>query len=219
VSRYVAPSGGLFKNYDAVSARYFGRRSPRVVIGPAMLNFRTPFFRSYAVQPIRRLIRRVVKERPRDFPKVGTGQRRAAPLPGKFGFRDEWRVRERPNAASSAIRPFEGGRLRDFKPFLRSLHAGAIGRLPPAPKGEVGESEADLIMSHAAADVIFRNVLLFDPDRSIQIVPSGCYLRSLPRLSAQFQPILNSWPAFSALGALELPRLHRRQSYQKPRRP
>ena len=78
-----------------------------------MAEFRTPFFRSYLInQPD--LIRRVLDERPGDFPKSNRIREGLAPLLGNSVFvtnGEVWRRQRR------IIDPaFEGGRLRDTFP-------------------------------------------------------------------------------------------------------
>ncbi|MEL6169894.1 MAG: cytochrome P450 [Pseudomonadota bacterium] len=112
-----------------------------------MAEFRTPFFRSYLVNEPE-LIRTVLGERPRDFPKsdrVGEGLR---PLLGQSVFVTNgvtWARQRR------IIDPaFEGGRLRDTFPALLAAGTAAVDRLAP------GEQDIEPWASHVAADVIFR---------------------------------------------------------------
>ncbi|KAA2317163.1 cytochrome P450 [Pseudooceanicola sediminis] len=115
-----------------------------------MAEFRTPFFRSYLInQPD--LVRRVLQDRPGDFPKsdrVGEGLR---PLLGNAVFLSNgatWRRQRR------IIDPaFEGGQLRARFPAMQAAAEACAARLD-SRVGEALEIEAET--SHAAADVIFR---------------------------------------------------------------
>lgn len=118
-----------------------------------MAEFRTPFFRSYLInQPD--LIRQVLNERPKDFPKsdrVGEGLR---PLLGNSVFLTngaEWAHQRR------IIDPaFEGGRLRDTYPAMLAAAKACIARIEAA--SDDGPIEIEAQTSFAAADVIFRTL-------------------------------------------------------------
>jgi cytochrome P450 len=117
-----------------------------------MAEFRTPFFRSYlANDPA--LIRLLLRERPRDFPKsdrVGEGLR---PLLGNSVFLTNGKTWERQRRIIDPA--FEGGRLRDsFAAMCDAADAAAIRIASRA--GEVVEIEEEA--SHAATDVIFRTL-------------------------------------------------------------
>ncbi len=116
-----------------------------------MAEFKTPFFRSYlANDPV--LVKRVLKERPEDFPKsdrIGAGLR---PLLGNSVFLtngEVWKQQRR------IIDPaFEGGRLRDTYGAIYAAAESAVVRM-----GEhQGVVDIEPEMSHAAADVIFRTL-------------------------------------------------------------
>jgi cytochrome P450 len=117
-----------------------------------LAEFRTPFFRSFLVnQPD--LVRAVLQERPRDFPKsdrVGEGLR---PLLGRSVFvtnGDDWERQRR------IIDPaFAGGRLRDVFPAMLAAGHEAVARLAAHAPDEI-EIEAET--AHLAADVIFRTL-------------------------------------------------------------
>ena len=117
-----------------------------------LAEFRTPFFRSFLVnQPD--LVRLVLQDRPRDFPKsnrVGEGLR---PLLGRSVFVTngaEWERQRR------IIDPaFAGGRLKDAFPAMLAAGQDAVARLFPRAPGAV-EIEAET--AHLAADVIFRTL-------------------------------------------------------------
>ncbi len=118
-----------------------------------MAEFKTPFFQSYLIND-HTLIKRVLHERPDDFPKsdrIGAGLR---PLLGNSVFLtngDVWKRQRR------IIDPaFEGGRLRDTFPAIWASGEAAVARLAPHADGQPFEIEAET--SHAAADVIFRTL-------------------------------------------------------------
>jgi len=158
-----------------------------------MAEFRTPFFRSYLCNDPQ-LWRRVLEERPADFPKSARITEGLLPLLGRSVFvtnGEEW-LRQR-----RIIDPaFEGGRLKDAFPAIWSAAEAAVARLPE------GMVEAELAASHAAADVIFRTLFSIPiEDRVAQAVfhEFRAYQRSAPILNlAAFLP-LPRW----------VPRLHR----------
>lgn len=114
-----------------------------------MAEFRTPFFRSYLANDPD-LVKRVLKDRPEDFPKsdrIGAGLR---PLLGNSVFLtngETWKRQRR------IIDPaFEGGRLRDAYGAMYAAGQAAVARLQP------GVQDIEPETSHAAADVIFRTL-------------------------------------------------------------
>lgn len=159
-----------------------------------MAEFRTPFFRSYLCNdPV--LVRRVLDERPGDFPKSDRVTEGLLPLLGRSVFvtnGEEWLHQRR------IIDPaFEGGRLREAFPAIWAAAEAAVARM-----GE-GAVEVELAASHAAADVIFRTLFSIPiEDEVAQGVfhEFRAYQRSAPILNlAAFLP-LPRW----------FPRLHRR---------
>lgn len=158
-----------------------------------MAEFRTPFFRSYLCNDPA-LVRRVLDERPDDFPKSGRVTEGLRPLLGRSVFvtnGEEW-LRQR-----RIIDPaFEGGRLREAFPAIWAASEAAVARMSP------GEVEMELAASHAAADVIFRTLFSIPiEDRVAQAVfhEFRAYQRSAPILNlGAFLP-LPRW----------FPRLHR----------
>lgn len=161
-----------------------------------MAEFRTPFFRSYLVnQPD--LVRTVLKERPRDFPKsdrIGEGLR---PLLGNSVFVTNGAVWERQRRIIDPA--FEGGRLRETFPAMLAAAEAAATRLTS------GETEIEEVTSHAAADVIFRTLFSIPiEDRVAQATfhQFRAYQRAQPILNlAAFLP-LPRW----------VPRGHRRET-------
>ncbi|EAR50645.1 cytochrome P450 family protein [Oceanicola granulosus HTCC2516] len=164
-----------------------------------MAEFRTPFFRSYLVNDPS-LVKRVLQERPDDFPKsdrIGAGLR---PLLGQSVFLTngaQWKRQRR------IIDPaFEGGRLRDTYPAMWAAGQAAVARLGPLADGRPVEIEAET--SHAAADVIFRTLFSIPIEHALArevFAEFRTYQRS--------QPILNL-AAF--IPARWLPRFFRRET-------
>ncbi|MBL9054063.1 MAG: cytochrome P450 [Tabrizicola sp.] len=159
-----------------------------------MAEFRTPFFRSYLCNDPK-LIRRVLDERPADFPKSDRVTEGLRPLLGRSVFvtnGEEWLHQRR------IIDPaFEGGRVKEAFPAIWAAAEAAVARMVP------GEVEVELAASHAAADVIFRTLFSIPiEDHIAQAVfhEFRAYQRSAPILNlAAFLP-LPRW----------FPRLHRR---------
>ncbi|MCX7565534.1 cytochrome P450 [Sulfitobacter sp. F26169L] len=117
-----------------------------------MAEFRTPFFRSYLInQP--ELVKRVLKERPDDFPKSTRVNEGLRPLLGNSVFvtnGETWKRQRR------IIDPaFEGGRLRETFAAMWDASEAAAARFDK----QVGQQvEIEQQCSHAAADVIFRTL-------------------------------------------------------------
>jgi cytochrome P450 len=161
-----------------------------------MAEFRTPFFRSYLCNDPA-LVRRVLDERPADFPKSARVTEGLAPLLGRSVFVTngaEWLHQRR------IIDPaFEGGRVREAFPAIWAAAEAAVARMP------LGVTEVEPASSHAAADVIFRTLFSIPiEDATAQAVfqEFRTYQRSQPILNlAAFLP-LPGW----------FPRLHRRAS-------
>ncbi|MCF2872705.1 cytochrome P450 [Octadecabacter sp. G9-8] len=116
-----------------------------------MAEFKTPFFRSYLANDPE-LVKRVLKDRPDDFPKsdrIGAGLR---PLLGNSVFLtngETWKRQRR------IIDPaFEGGRLRDAYGAMYSAGEAAVARMA----ANLGVQDIEPETSHAAADVIFRTL-------------------------------------------------------------
>ncbi|RVT82633.1 cytochrome P450 [Rhodobacteraceae bacterium CCMM004] len=167
-----------------------------------MAEFRTPFFRSYLCNDPD-LVRRVLQERPMDFPKsdrIGEGLR---PLLGRSVFLTngaEWQRQRR------IIDPaFEGGRLRDTFPAMLAAGQAAAARLSP------GACEIEAETSHAAADVIFRTLFSIPIEHEL----AAEVFREF-RDHQRTQPILNL-AAFVPLPRW-MPRLHRRRTRATARR-
>lgn len=118
-----------------------------------MAEFKTPFFRSYMINDPS-LIKRVLQERPDDFPKsdrIGAGLR---PLLGNSVFLTNGKTWKRQRRIIDPA--FEGGRLRDTFPAMWAAGEASIARMTKLADGTPQEVEAE--SSHAAADVIFRTL-------------------------------------------------------------
>ncbi|MCX7288437.1 MAG: cytochrome P450 [Rhodobacterales bacterium] len=166
-----------------------------------MAEFRTPFFRSYLCNDPA-LIRRVLDERPADFPKSARVTEGLAPLLGRSVFvtnGEEWLHQRR------IIDPaFEGGRMKDAFPAIWAAGEAAVARLTE------GEVEIELAASHAAADVIFRTLFSIPiEDKVAQAVfhEFRTYQRSAPILNLGALLPLPRW----------VPRLHRRATLRSAR--
>ena len=116
-----------------------------------MAEFKTPFFRScLANDP--ELVKRVLKDRPDDFPKsdrIGAGLR---PLLGNSVFLTNGEVWKRQRRIIDPA--FEGGRLRDAYGGMYAAGQAAVVRM----QSNLGVQDIELETSHAAADVIFRTL-------------------------------------------------------------
>ena len=118
-----------------------------------MAEFKTPFFRSYMINDPS-LIKRVLQERPDDFPKsdrIGAGLR---PLLGNSVFLTNGKTWKRQRRIIDPA--FEGGRLRDTFPAMWAAGEASIARMTKLADSTPQEVEAET--SHAAADVIFRTL-------------------------------------------------------------
>ena len=168
-----------------------------------MAEFRTPFFRSFLVnQPD--LVRRVLIERPRDFPKSRRVREGLAPLLGRGVFLSngaEWERQRR------IIDPaFEGGRLRQTFPAMVDAAEAAVARIGAKAGAERAAEtvEIEAEASFAAADVIFRTLFSVPIEDEI----AAAVFREF-RTYQRRQPLVNlaalvPWPRW-------LPRPHRRE--------
>jgi cytochrome P450 len=158
-----------------------------------MAEFRTPFFRSYLVNDPS-LVARVLNERPDDFPKSNRIREGLLPLLGNSVFvtnGEVWKQQRR------IIDPaFEGGRLKDTYPAMLAAGQAAVARLAE------GELEIEEVMSHAAADVIFRTLFSIPIENEVAARVFHEF-----RAYQRTQPILNL-AAFLPLPRW-FPRLHR----------
>ena len=163
-----------------------------------MAEFRTPFFRSYLVNDPA-LIKRVLKERPDDFPKsdrIGAGLR---PLLGNSVFLTNgatWKRQRR------IIDPaFEGGRLRDTFPAMWQAAEAAATRFA----AQDGPFDVEPETSHAAADVIFRTLFSIPIEHEIAAEVFDQF-----KAHQRTQPILNL--AAFVPGPRWMPRFFKRET-------
>ena len=161
-----------------------------------MAEFRTPFFKSYLCNDPA-LIRRVLSERPMDFPKSRRIREGLAPLLGNSVFLTngaDWARQRR------IIDPaFQGGRLRDTFPAMLAAAEAAVLRMP------AGTVEVEAQMSHAAADVIFRTLFSIPIENTVAQAVFDQF-----RAHQRDQPLLNI-AAFVTLPDW-MPRFHRRKA-------
>ena len=161
-----------------------------------MAEFRTPFFRSYMINDPG-LVRLVLNERPRDFPKsdrVGAGLR---PLLGNSVFLTNGETWERQRRIIDPA--FEGGRLRDTFPAMWAAGQAAVARMG------TGVVEIEPETSHAAADVIFRTLFSIPIGDAVAARVFDAFRRH-----QRTQPILNL--AAFVPGPRWMPRFHGRET-------
>ncbi|MFT6531397.1 MAG: cytochrome P450 [Limimaricola cinnabarinus] len=171
-----------------------------------MAEFRTPFFRSVLINDPA-LLRRVLNERPRDFPKsdrIGAGLR---PLLGDSVFLTNGATWERQRRIIDPA--FEGGKLRDSFAEMHAAGAAAAARLAPLADGRPVEIEEQA--SHAAADVIFRTLFSIP----IEHETAQATYREF-HAHQRSQPLLNL--AAFVKGPRWMPRLHSRATRRTARR-
>jgi cytochrome P450 len=147
------PEGTSFLGAWCRARRNLLSALPRKLYRAWLTEVRTPWYSSYMPnQPD--LVRRVLVERPDDFPKSDLVRRIAGDLLGQSVFvtnGEKWKRQRR------IIDPsFGGGRLREaFGPMLRAAR-DLEARLADRAGGRPVEIEFEA--SHAAADVIFRTL-------------------------------------------------------------
>jgi cytochrome P450 len=112
-----------------------------------MAEFRTPFFRSYVCNDPA-LIRRVLVDRPDDFPKSRRLSGGLVPLLGGSVFVTSGAAWTRQRRIIEEA--FAGGRLRAAVPLIAAAGRAALDRQPD------GVVEVERLTSHVTADVIFR---------------------------------------------------------------
>ncbi|MFQ3183714.1 MAG: cytochrome P450 [Alteromonas macleodii] len=116
-----------------------------------MAEFRTLFFRSYLVNDPA-LVKRVLKERPDDFPKSDRVSAGLRPLLGNSVFLTNGEIWKRQRRIIDPA--FEGGRLRDSYGAMYAAGEAAVLRMA----ANTGVLDVEPKMSHVAADVIFRTL-------------------------------------------------------------
>jgi cytochrome P450 len=165
-----------------------------------MAEFRTPFFHSFMCNDPE-LVKTVLQERPKDFPKSDRIREGLAPLLGNSVFITNGPVWERQRRIIDPA--FEGGRLRDTFPAMWDAGVACVERLRARADGAPVEIEAET--SHAAADVIFRTLFSIPIENAVASAAFSQF-----RAHQKAQPIIN-------LGALLplpswMPRFHSRRT-------
>jgi cytochrome P450 len=156
-----------------------------------MAEFRTPFFRSYLCNDPD-LVRRVLYERPDDFPKSNRIAEGLRPLLGNSVFVTNGEVWKRQRRIIDPA--FEGGRIRETFPAMYAAGQAAVARIT------AGVQEIEPEMSHAAADVIFRTLFSIPIEHEIATEVFDqfqTYQREQPILNlAAFLPLPRWFPRF-----------------------
>ncbi len=161
-----------------------------------MAEFRTPFFRSFMInQPD--LIKKVLKDRPDDFPKSKVVQESLETLLGNSVFVTNGEVWKRQRRIIDPA--FEGGRLKEtFGPMLVCGQAALERLRTEVGSGQIVEMEAHT--AHAAADVIFRTLfsMPITDDVATEVFSQFReYQRTQPLLNlASFIPLPKWMPRF-----------------------
>ena len=180
------PDGvGLFQRIKLFRQDIFASQ-PAKLYKAWMAETRTPFYRSFLInQPD--LVKRVLKERPDDFPKSPVIHDTLKHLLGDSVFVTngaQWKRQRR------IIDPaFEGGRLHEAFPAMRAAGLAALERL-----GDGGACEMEFETAHLTADVIFRT--LFS-------MPIGDEVAT--RVFHAFRDYQRTQPLWNVAGLLQLP--------------
>jgi cytochrome P450 len=195
------PDKTSLRNYVKLFRKDILSAQPAKLYRAWMAEFRTPFFRSYLVnQPS--LIKRVLNERPMDFPKSARIAEGLKPLLGEGSVfltnGAAWKRQRR------IIDPaFEGGRLRDTFDAMVASAQSAVARL----SNEQGPIDIEPQTSHAAADVIFRTLFSIPIEHEIA-----------RDVFAQFQDHQREQPILNIAAFIPLPRwmprFHRKRTKQ-----
>lgn len=169
-----------------------------------MAEFRTPFFRSYLVnQP--ELVKTILEDRARDFPKSNRISEGLRPLLGNSVFLTNGADWERQRRIIDPA--FERGRIKDSFPAVLAAGQAAATRLGQ----EQGVLDTEAFASHMAADVIFRTLFsipITDAIAERTYVEFRRYQRAQPLLNpAAFLPVPR-W----------FPRIHKRDVRQSAQR-
>lgn len=163
-----------------------------------MAELKLPFLHTFLVNDPA-LLRRVLHESPRDFPKSPRMAAGLEPLLGQGVFLSNGALWERQRRIIDPA--FEGGRLRDTFPAILAAAQAMVARLTALADGSPVDVEPE--MSHATADAIFRTLFSVP----IEDETAGAVYRSFRAFQAT-QPLLNL-AAFLPLPHW-FPRLHRR---------
>ncbi|MDF1854656.1 MAG: cytochrome P450 [Pseudooceanicola sp.] len=165
-----------------------------------MAEFRTPFFRSYLCNDPE-LVKLVLRERPRDFPKSERIRTGLKPLLGESIFISNGALWEHQRRIIDPA--FEGGRLRSVFPAMWDSGVAVVDRLRPLADGRPVEIEGHA--SHVAMDVIFRTLFSVPVEHEIASAAFATF-----REHQQEQPVAN---LFSLLPLPKwFPRYHSRRT-------
>jgi len=182
--------------YMALFRRDILSAQPERLYSAWMAEFRTPFFRSYLANDAD-LLRMILRDRPRDFPKsnrIGEGLR---PLLGDAVFLTNGATWERQRRIIDPA--FERGHLAASLPAMWDAGHAMLDRVLHRI-GDGAEVEIEEITSHAAADVIFRTLFsipIEDEIASAVFHEFRAYQRSQPILNlAAFLPLPRWVPRF-----------------------
>ena len=180
---------------------------PERLYGAWMAEFKTPFFRSYLANDPE-LVRQILNERPKDFPKsdrIGEGLR---PLLGNSVFLTNGATWEHQRRIIDPA--FEKGRLSHSLPAMWDAGQAMVARVTRMI-GTGQEIEIEEITSHAAADVIFRTLFSIPIENDI----ASAVFHEFRRYQ-RAQPILNL-AAFVPLPGW-MPRFHRADTKRAAKR-
>ncbi|MFT6451197.1 MAG: cytochrome P450 [Halocynthiibacter sp.] len=201
------PEKTSLRNYVRLFRKDILSAQPAKLYRAWMAEFKTPFFRSFMInQPA--LIRTVLKERPRDFPKSSRISEGLRPLLGNSVFLTNGETWERQRRIIDPA--FEGGRIRDTFPAMVAAGQAAVARLGALEAGEDAPLEIEAQTSHVAADVIFRTLFSIPIEHEI-----AAQVFSEFRLYQRAQPILNI-AAFIPLPRW-IPRFHKAETKRTAR--
>lgn len=168
-----------------------------------MAEFRTPFFHSFLINDPA-LLKHVLNENPKDFPKSGRIGAGLKPLLGNSVFLTNGAVWEKQRRIIDPA--FAGGRLRDTFAGIMAAGQAGVDRIAT----DDAPQEIESLASHIAADVIFRtlfSVPIEDATASQVFEAFQEYQRS--------QPILNL--AAFIPGPRWMPRLFRKDTKRTAR--
>lgn len=182
--------------YMALFRRDILSAQPERLYSAWMAEFRTPFFRSYLANDAD-LLRTILRDRPRDFPKSNRIAEGLRPLLGEAVFLTNGATWERQRRIIDPA--FERGHLAASLPAMWDAGQAMLDRVLQRI-GDGAEIEIEELTSHAAADVIFRTLFsipIEDEIASAVFHEFRAYQRSQPILNlAAFVPLPRWIPRF-----------------------
>lgn len=182
--------------YMALFRRDILSAQPERLYSAWMAEFRTPFFRSYLANDVD-LLRTILRDRPRDFPKSNRIAEGLRPLLGEAVFLTNGATWERQRRIIDPA--FERGHLAASLPAMWDAGQAMLDRVLQRI-GDGAEIEIEELTSHAAADVIFRTLFsipIEDEIASAVFHEFRAYQRSQPILNlAAFVPLPRWIPRF-----------------------